>query len=178
MESNNYADNQKGFLSNILGILILAVIASVIAFNLGMRYEKSKPQEINKLSSAKVTTQETPIKEDLEERCGKLPSDAYPKGSGGLSEIEGPFWSPDCRYAVSSLSIVGIGLGPDFSPNDVKTFVENLPKGVYLYNDASKTLTKVYRDGTVEEWKDRENFTFTSEGKKYNYNVTDKKFSS
>lgn len=178
MKSNNYTNNQRGFFSNILGILILAVIASVIVFNLGTRYEKSKPQEVNKSSSTEVTTQKTPIKEDLEERCGKLPSEAYPKGETGWSDIEGPFWSPDCRYAISSISVVGRGLGPNFSADDTQKFLENLPEGIYLYSDTNKTLTKVYKNGNVEAWKDRENFTFTSEGKQYNYNVTDKKVSS
>ena len=172
---SNSVNSQGGFFSNVLGILVIAVIAMIVAFNLGMRYEKLKPQKTNEPQNVKVTSQETPLKEDLEERCGKLPSEAYPKGETGWSDIQGPFWSSDCRYAISSLSIVGRGLGPNVSSEDTQKFVSSLPTGVYLYGDANKTLTKVYKNGTVEEWKNREDFTFNSEGKKYNYNVIDKK---
>lgn len=169
--------NQKGFISNILGILIVLGAITVIAFSLGMKYEKSKSQPIEKQQAPKVTPQITPQKEDLEARCGKFPGEAYPKGSQGWSNIEGPYWSPDCRYAIASLSIVGRGLGPNVSAEDVQKFVQSLPTGVFLYNDASKILTKIYKNGTVEEWKDSQNFTFMSEGKKYNYNLVDKQVS-
>ena len=173
MGISNHTNSQRGSLS--IGILIISIIAIAFAFSLGMRYERSKIQIVNKPQDVKVAPQVTPQKEDLEERCGKLPSEAYPKGEAGWSDIQGPFWSSDCRYAISSLSIVGRGLGPNVSFKDTQKFVSSLPTGVYLYSDANKTLTKVYKNGTVEEWKDRENLTFNSEGKKYNYNVIDKK---
>lgn len=171
--------NQKGFISNILGILVVLGVIIAIAFGLGMRYEKSQSQSLAKQQEPEAVSQTIfPQKEDLELRCGEIPAEAYPKGSEVWSKIEGPFWSPDCRYASSSLSIVGRGSGPDFSFEDTQKFVQSLPAGVFLYNDASKILTKVYKNGTVEEWKDSQNFTFTSEGKKYNYYVIDKKVSS
>lgn len=154
-----------------ISTVVLIISLLLIPFYLGIRYEKSKAQIPLKKQNTEVVSQVVPQKEDLEERCGKLPSEAYSNASDGWAEIKGPFWSPDCRYAISSLSVVGRGLPPG---TDADKLVANIPVGIFLYTDSSKSLIKVYKNGAVEEWTDREDFTFTAEGKRYNYRVTDK----
>lgn len=163
---------QRGFapILILIGILVLIIIASG-AYYLGKSSVNpiiSQPQA----SASPTSPLTTSFKEDLEERCGKLPPESYPKGQ----TIIGPFWSPDCRFAASSVNLLGRG-GPP--PTEIGTL------GVYLYNDANKSLNRIYKPEDIKsptffkEWTDRENFTFqvgaSDKFQIYNYNVIDRK---
>ncbi|OGE34021.1 hypothetical protein A3C59_00710 [Candidatus Daviesbacteria bacterium RIFCSPHIGHO2_02_FULL_36_13] len=161
---------QKGFIN--APVILTVVVLMAVSFYIGTKYQDSKLNITDKNQKV-VENTPTPMKEDLEERCGKIPPEAYPKGNSGWIDLVGPYWSPDCRYVVSSVAVVGRG-GTEIP--------QNVPVGIHLYKDAIKTLNLVYKakEGVANftEWTDRENFTFTIGSKKYNYNITNKEVTS
>lgn len=60
-------------------MLVVAVLLLGGGFYLGARYSETKSTAANKEATeiSQITPKPTP-KEDLEERCGKLPGEAYP----------------------------------------------------------------------------------------------------
>lgn len=164
---------QKGFIS--LPLLLVTILLIGISFYTGTKYEKLIIDTSNKDHNV-ISNTPAEQKEDLEERCGKFPPEAYPKGDSGWIDLVGPYWSSDCRYAVSSITIVGRGLPPDMDP---KNFKPNVPIGIHLYNDASKTVNLIYKPDNEDlayfkEWINRENFIFSVNSQKYNYNIVNK----
>lgn len=169
---------QKGFTS----LLLLGIVAVLIlgAFFAGMKYSENRREVADKISKQNFTpiVQKVSVEEDLEERCGDIPEEAYPKGDPNWTTIAGPYWSPDCRYTASSVTVTGRGLPPNMNAEIFKKGL-NVPVGVHLYNDARKTLNLIYKsktedDAIFKKWVNSQSFIFSVGNQKYEYIILTK----
>lgn len=168
---------QKGFIMPSIYVIFIALIVG--SFFLGMKYSENRIRSTQTLDKQTLPkpTKKAETEKDLLNRCGDFPAEAYPKGDVGWTNINGPYWSPDCRHAVSTVSIIGRGLPPGI---DAKNFVKglNVPVGIHLYNDIKKTLSLINKDGYFNKWNDRFSFIFSVGDQKYDYSLVTEEITS
>lgn len=162
--------------------LVIFITFPIAAFFLGIYYQKSNHSDQKyQIQERIVKVYPTDSPQALIYRCGDIPENAYPQ-KNKFGVINGPVWSPDCRHIAWSLWESGISYISD--DLEVLKEIENNPKklsgreGVFIYSDATKTIKKLYSptnlDETPEfnEWLNKEDIVFTTNNKKYKYNLT------
>lgn len=172
----------KGFVSFLVILIVLAIMVSS-SFYAGIKYSQSQisKQERTVIPTVqpqpKADAKET--REDLIRRCGDIPDKAYP-AKNPFEMRSSPEWAPDCRNIAWGIWQSGTSC-PDCELRPTLTGRE----GIFLYNDTTKSVTKIYNPTKINEtpefvkWEDSQNLEFTtnSQTQKYNYNITTKKTS-
>lgn len=132
-------------------------------------------------NSPTVVIDNAKVDNSVDDRCGRIPDRAFPE-KYKLDVINGPFWSPDCRFIVWSIWKSGVGY---FGENGVdknmgtKTYDR---EGIYLYNDKSEKIEKIYspkgnnESPSVVGWNGSNRFEFEVKGIKYLYSLNEKAY--
>ena len=158
-------------LSKILA-MILFVSLPFIGFYLGIKYQK-----IN-TATCPVSSTSTPVskKEKVGDKmdntyCGDIPDiDSYYLYSN--KDIKSNYaWSPDCHHIAWSSQTVTPSYGRTDDPFTPQSYL-----GVFVYNDCSKQVQKVYIPETkgsyqFEKWLDEGSFIYSIEDQQYTYSI-------
>ncbi len=147
----------------------LLVIYPFFGFFLGYKYASIDEPEIrfvDKIKVEQVNTLETPL--DLLSRCGDLPLDSKLGITGDhYTQLDGPFWSPDCRNVAWSSWQSGTSVPYENSGLEYQGPYKH--EGLFIYNEASKIVKKVYfpiigERVVIQGWKDSSTIEFTKGG--------------
>lgn len=162
----------------IVFTIFIVLTFSLFSFYLGLEYQKQfgKSQLNEKIAEKIIEVPKGDASELLIKRCGYIPDPLLLY----LGEAEehflikvGPVWAPDCRHMAWSYLQSGTGwLGePENEGSNNLDMVINIPpaqkEGVYLYNDRSMQIQKIYEPKTRKEtpeligWKDRNSLSFS-----------------
>jgi len=165
-------------------VLMVILIVFVVGFFVLGWYKCSTkvlilPKQNCEVSSVPSPTPMAEIEESLIDRCGDIPDSVMATNSDHWMKMTGPKWSPDCRYITWGIWLSGTSWpgGGDTSVAQIKM---DPREGIYLYNDSTKRIIKIYKPRKVNEtpevvgWKNRWIILFSKENKLFIYDLTSK----
>lgn len=150
--------------------MISFIVFPLLGFYLGMKYQQMSSPKIQSVTDnqiVKVYPTETP--RDLIARCGMISQEKLGIVKEKFRMIDGPEWAPDCRHIAWSVwqsGLMGIEYHGPYSY-----------EGVYLYDDKTSQVRKIYSFksqeelGIFEKWKDSNIVVFQKGQTLMNYNL-------
>jgi hypothetical protein len=150
--------------------MVLFIIFPFVGFYLGMKYQQMKQPKIQLIPDTKIVKiypTETP--RGLIDRCGLIPQEKLGIVYEKFRMIDGPEWAPDCRHIAWSVWQSGIMGVVNQGPYPYE--------GVYLYDDKTSQISKIYsfksqeESGVFKKWTDSKTVVFQIGQKLMDFNI-------
>ena len=177
---------RSSLLIPVLGVTVILIFVSgyLSVENFRLKKQLTQAQE----EASKKSLSEKPTKKDsyeLYHRCGDLPQKVYETvqmGNDQFSDLKGPFWAPDCRHIAWSFNnFFPGGWFGEITEEEKKQISKprevNELDGVYLYDDRTQNIMKIYQPlqvdeyTTFKEWENKDTLIYTKKGKTFIYDI-------